>query len=96
MKTIISLSNVSKSFKEDFGKRIEVLRNISLQISEGEFFVLVGPSGSGKSTLLRIMSGLEKDYEGKVILNSSMRPSDISFIFQQFAILPWMTVAENV
>lgn len=71
------------------------LLDIDLEIKEGEFFVFVGPSGSGKSTLLRIMSGLEKDYEGVVRLGPGLASNDISFVFQHFALLPWLTVWEN-
>lgn len=72
------------------------LEDINLEIAAGEFFVIVGPSGSGKSTLLRIMSGLEKDFEGAMALGSGLTHQDFSFVFQQFALLPWLTVAENV
>lgn len=103
-KTIISLRNISKTFKED-SRELTALKDINLEIKEGEFFIFLGPSGSGKSTLLRIMSGLEKDFQGKVILDKDISKSDfnftakqegIAFIFQQFAILPYLTVFENV
>jgi len=92
---LITLEAVSKTFKE---KNIEltVLQDISLEVFSGEFLVCVGPSGAGKSTLLRIMSGLEKSYQGKVILNSGLTQKDMSFVFQQFALLPWLTVYQNV
>lgn len=92
---IISLKNISKTFSED-SKKLEVLKNINLEINEGEFFIFLGPSGSGKSTLLRIMSGLEKSHLGKVELGVDISQKDFSFIFQQFALLPWLTVFENV
>lgn len=92
---IISLKNISKSFEED-SKKLTVLENINLDINEGEFFVILGPSGSGKSTLLRIMSGLEKEYQGKVELAQGITQSDFSFVFQQFALLPYLTVFQNV
>src|ERR1043166_2798334 len=91
----IILKKVSKYFEED-NKRLLVLDNISLEIENGEFFVLVGPSGSGKSTLLRIMSGLEKKYTGDVVFDKNISHHDISFVFQQFALFPWLTVFENV
>ncbi|HEV8601361.1 MAG TPA: ABC transporter ATP-binding protein [Patescibacteria group bacterium] len=95
MYQIIQLTNVTKHFDEG-GKKLTVLQNINLEIYSGEFFVLVGPSGSGKSTVLRIMSGLEKSYEGHVKLAPDISRQDISFVFQQFALLPWMTIAENI
>ena len=91
----IVLKKITKYFEED-GKKLAVLENINLEIENGEFFVLVGPSGSGKSTLLRIMSGLEKKYTGEVIFDKNISHHDISFVFQQFALLPWLTVFENV
>lgn len=96
MKPIITVSDVSKTFIEDHAKRIVALEHVSFNIREGEFFVILGPSGSGKSTLLRIMSGLEKSYEGHVAYEEGMTPQDRSFVFQQFALLPWLSVRDNV
>lgn len=93
--SIISLKNISKTFVED-SKTLVVLKDINLEINEGEFFIFLGPSGSGKSTLLRIMSGLEKDFQGKIQMGEQISGSDFSFVFQQFALLPWMSVFENV
>lgn len=90
----IKLKNISKNFDEPNEKQVLALKDISLEISSGEFFVIVGPSGSGKSTLLRIMSGLEKGYTGEVVMGPDH--SMIGFVFQQFALLPWLTVFENV
>ncbi len=91
---IISLKNISKTFVED-DKKLTVLEDINLEINEGEFFIILGPSGSGKSTLLRIMSGLEKDFSGKLNYDS-VTQENFSFVFQQFALLPYLTVFQNV
>jgi len=96
MKPLITLKNISKYFMEDTGHGVSALVDISLEIFSGEIFVFVGPSGSGKSTLLRIMSGLEKDFKGEVIYGEGIALRDFSFVFQQFALLPWLTVAENI
>ncbi|MDP3769699.1 MAG: ABC transporter ATP-binding protein [Candidatus Sungbacteria bacterium] len=96
MEPVITLKNISKTFVEYADHSIPALNNISLEIISGEIFVVVGPSGSGKSTLLRIMSGLEKKYDGEVILHDGLVPEDFSFVFQQFALLPWLTVSENI
>ena len=93
--SIITLKNIGKDFSED-NKLLTVLKDINLEIKMGEFFIFLGPSGSGKSTLLRIMSGLEKQFEGHLALDPSVNKSDFSFVFQQFALLPWMTIFENV
>jgi len=95
MNPILSLHHVSKTFSEKPGEHLDVLERINLEIGAGEFFVLLGPSGSGKSTILRIMSGLEKSYSGTVQWGSGIARADMSFVFQQFALLPWLTVFEN-
>lgn len=92
----ISLKNIYKSFIDENGNKIDVLNNINLDIEMGEFFILVGPSGSGKSTLLRIASGLEKSYRGEVKLGDEISSADLSFVFQQFALLPWLSVQDNI
>lgn len=91
-KHMVRLDKVTKRFELKGGSSFAVLEDIRCDIREGEIFVFVGPSGSGKSTILRIMSGLEKEYTGTMHLESR----DISFVFQQFALLPWMTVYENI
>lgn len=96
MKTAITVHNLAKTFMVKAAEKLVVLKDINLEIEQGEFFVFVGPSGSGKSTLLRIMSGLEKRYDGEVVFSEEIQPSDISFVFQQFALLPWLTVFENI
>lgn len=95
MKPIISLKNIRKTFTEN-GYHNSVLSDITIEIGDGEFFVFVGPSGCGKSTLLRIMSGLEKNYEGHITFQNSITPKDVGFVFQQFALFPWLTVEENI
>ena len=93
----IKLKNVSKWF----GKNL-VIKNVNLEIKDGEFVVLVGPSGCGKSTLLRIISGLEDLDEGEILINSedvtSKIPSErkLSMVFQSYALYPHMNVFENI
>lgn len=93
MKAILSIQNLSKSFPKFRGNALTVLKKINLEIQEGEFFCILGPSGSGKSTLLRALSGLENGYTGHVFVRENAR---IAFVFQQFALLPWLTVQENI
>lgn len=76
-----------------------VLHNVNLQVNVGQVLCLIGASGCGKSTLLRIVSGLERDYSGRVILENQILNSvspDVGFIFQEPRLLPWLTVAENI
>lgn len=96
MKPIITLKNITKRFTLGPREEIVAVSSVDLEIGQGEFFVLLGPSGSGKSTLLRIMSGLEKSFEGRLILGEGITKNNFSFVFQQFALLPWLTVLENV
>jgi len=98
MGTILQLIDISKSFSMD-KKNITVLRDINLSIEEEEFVMIVGPSGCGKSTLLRIIAGLTPPTTGKVLLGTreviGINPK-VAMIFQNFALLPWLTVRENV
>lgn len=92
----LEIKQLTKVFTDVSNARLTALRNVSFEVQTGEFLVLLGRSGSGKSTLLRIMSGLDESYDGSIILNPSLSPSDFSFVFQQFALLPWLTVHENI
>ncbi len=97
-KTSIQIDAIEKSFKD--GTR--ALQPIQLEIEPGEVVVLLGPSGCGKSTLLRIVAGLEQPTRGKVLFNhtdvTGLPPEkrDVGFVFQQYALFPTMTVAENI
>src|SRR5687768_10105280 len=87
--------------KKDFGKT-KVLHGISLEISDGEFMVLVGPSGCGKSTLLRMLAGLEDvtggtiAIDGRVVNDIESKDRDIAMVFQSYALYPHMTVRDNM
>lgn len=88
--------------------RFRVLKNISLNIRDGEFTVILGASGSGKSTLLNVLSGLERPESGTVVYDGNdittlsdsrlteFRRDNIGFIFQQYYLLPNMDVSKNV
>lgn len=95
MNPTITLKNINKSFNNTH-HHLSVLVDINLTVNEGEFFIFLGPSGSGKSTILRIMSGLEKDFRGKIELADGLTRKDMSFVFQEFALLPWLTISENI
>jgi len=93
----LELNNISKSFD-----KVEVLKNINLNIEKHEFCVLVGPSGCGKSTLLRIIAGLEYPSIGHLNLNNNnvtdLKPRDrnIAMVFQNYALYPHLTVRNNM
>ncbi len=93
----VSLRNVSKSFGA-----VDVIKDVSIDIEDGEFCVLIGPSGSGKSTLLRIIAGLEEASDGTIqigqrdVTDLEPKERDIAMVFQSYALYPQMTVRENM
>jgi len=93
----VTFRNIQKSF----GK-VDILRGLGFDISDGEFVVLVGPSGCGKSTLLRMLAGLEDItggeilIDGKVVNELESKDRDIAMVFQSYALYPHMTVGENM
>src|SRR5688572_19672729 len=94
----LSIENVSKTFVRGKDKT-EVLRDISLTVSKGEYISLIGHSGCGKSTLLNIVAGLTPATEGCVILQNKevYQPGpDRAVVFQNHSLLPWLTVYQNV
>ena len=94
---LIRLNKISKIYDEKY-----IIKNLSLDIYEGEFITLLGPSGCGKTTVLRMISGLEKVHSGRIYLEgkdiTDMPPTDreVNTIFQNFALFPHMTVWENI
>ncbi|MTT31156.1 ATP-binding cassette domain-containing protein [Terrilactibacillus sp. BCM23-1] len=90
--------NVVKEFR-DKKKTFLALDQIDLTVGEHEFVSLLGPSGCGKSTLLRLVAGLDKVSEGKILLRDkeiSKPGRDRGVVFQQYSLLPWMHAWENV
>lgn len=93
----VVLKNVVKSYGD-----ASVIKDVSLEIPDGEFCVLVGPSGCGKSTLLRVIAGLEEVTSGTVAINQhdvthvEPKQRDIAMVFQSYALYPQMTVRENM
>ncbi|HJC47531.1 MAG TPA: amino acid ABC transporter ATP-binding protein [Candidatus Lachnoclostridium pullistercoris] len=96
---------VVKNLKKNFG-RLEVLKDISLEIGEGEVVCLIGPSGSGKSTFLRCLNRLEDITDGLVVvdghrmsdkkINLNKIRENIGMVFQHFNLFPHLTVLENI
>src|SRR5690606_3605388 len=90
---------ISHEFIGPDGRTVEVLRDVTIALAPGEFVAIVGPSGSGKTTLLRILGGLIRPTEGRVLFDGrpiTRPPADIGFAFQQPTLLPWRSVLENV
>ena len=95
---MIRLSGVSRTFTGRSGT-VEALRDIELEVAEGEFVAVVGRSGCGKSTLLRLVAGLLPVTAGEVRVSGERVTSprrDISMMFQKPALLPWRSVLDNV
>ena len=104
---IVDLHDVVKIFINE-NVQYKILKNVNLQIKEGEFVVILGPSGSGKTTLMNIISGLERATTGVVnVLGSDLinfnntelttfRRENIGYIFQQYGLLPNLTVKDNI
>ena len=104
---IISLRAVSKSYPSA-DTRLQVLREVDLDVEEGEFAVVAGPSGSGKSTLLNLMGALDHPDSGAVRIDgvdlggrsdralANLRNEKLGFVFQSFHLIPVLTAVENV
>lgn len=93
----ITVRGITKRFPAPDGSTIEALRNIDLDVGDGEFTCLLGPSGCGKSTLLNVMAGLLRADEGTVRLHGEGdREPTVTYMFQESRLLPWMTVEDNL
>src|SRR5919198_3892618 len=94
----IALEHVSKVFAGG----VQAVRDVSLEIDDGEFMVLVGPSGCGKTTILRMVAGLEEVSDGEIVIGERVvtdekpKDRDIAMVFQNYALYPHMTVEQNI
>jgi putative spermidine/putrescine transport system ATP-binding protein len=104
-KTAIEFKNVTRVFSvahKDLSGEIRAVDDVSLKISDGEFFSLLGPSGSGKTTSLRMIAGFDRPTSGQILLYgqdvSNLPPyeRDVNTVFQDYALFPHMTVSENI
>lgn len=98
-KIIFEVKDVRKTFRSSEGQELVVLENVNFKMHENEIVALLGKSGSGKSTLLRIIAGLVKPSSGQVLYHDKpvTKPvQGIAMVFQSFALMPWLTVLENV
>ena len=97
--TLVSLARVEQVFTLPSGKTLPVLADINFTLRPGELVAILGPSGCGKSTLIRIAAGLLRPTHGEVLYRG--RPvtepnPHLALVFQQFALFPWLTVAQNI
>jgi len=107
MQPLIQVQDLFKSYRRD-SLEIPVLRNINLEIAEGEFIAFMGPSGSGKTTLLNLIAGIDKPTSGTIVIAGTdiselnetelavWRSRNIGFIFQFYNLIPVLTALENV
>ena len=108
MNIILSAQNLNKSYQSNKKNKLDVLKNISVDIEENKISVIVGASGAGKSTLLHLLGGLDRPDEGKVFYENKnifefgndrlakFRNENIGFVFQFHHLLPEFTAIENV
>lgn len=93
----VRLENINRVYNN-----VTAIEDISLEIPDGQFWVLLGPSGCGKSTILRTIAGLETATSGNLYINNRLvneipaRQRDVAMVFQNYALYPHMTVAENL
>ena len=107
MKKLIDLKNVSKSYRNG-DQELQVLKDVHLEVEEGEFVAIMGPSGSGKSTLMNIIGMLDRPTSGEYYLEgekvaklsekklAKVRNQQIGFVFQQFFLLSKLNALQNV
>ena len=94
----IIVNNVQKVFKTP-GKDVIALKDINLEIKQGEFVCLLGPSGCGKSTLLNAVAGFALPSSGEITVDGKKITGpgpDRGMVFQEYALFPWMTIAQNI
>ena len=107
-KPVLSLKNVWKKYEMGEAEPLVVLKDISIDIAQGEFVAITGPSGSGKSTMVNMIGALDKPSWGAIYLKEKnisemsesslafLRGKTVGFIFQQFNLLPTLSAVENV
>ncbi|MGT2753385.1 ABC transporter ATP-binding protein [Streptococcus ovis] len=106
-KLLIKLTDINKSYKNG-DQELRVLKDINLEVEEGEFLAIMGPSGSGKSTLMNIIGLLDRPTSGEYVLEgtevgylsekklANVRNAQIGFVFQQFFLLAKLNALQNV
>ena len=104
MTTILKLENLNYGY-EDGGFRRQILKDLSYEFEQGQFYTILGPSGSGKTTLLSIIAGLDKQESGKIYYEGDdldkiglykYRRNKIGIVFQQYNLISYLTGLENI
>jgi sulfonate transport system ATP-binding protein len=94
----VRFSHLSKHFTLD-GAPLEVIKDLNLEIADGEFVAIVGTSGCGKSTLLRLLLGLDSEFSGEISIDGQPVVgigSERGIVFQEHRLFPWLSVSENI
>lgn len=93
-------SDITQTYKGKSGEDVCAVRDLSLQVGDGEFLSLVGPSGCGKTTMIKIFAGLLSPTGGSILVDgrdvTGMPSRDRGVVFQEDAVFPWMTVEQNI
>jgi NitT/TauT family transport system ATP-binding protein len=95
---LIEVRDVKKDYPSHHGT-ISIINGVSFDVADSDFVAIIGPSGCGKSTMLRIIQGLERPTSGEILFREKPVLSccnDMAMVFQSFALLPWLTIKENV
>ncbi|HAE42641.1 MAG TPA: nitrate ABC transporter ATP-binding protein [Clostridiales bacterium] len=95
----VILKNVSKTYMMDQGKRLDTLDDVSLVLNDKEFVSIVGPSGCGKSTIFRLITKIENEFQGEILINDlpvKDSGATISYMQQKDLLMPWRKVIDNV
>ena len=105
---VLALENICKTYRTGAAEPVQAVRNVSLHLAAGDFVAVRGPSGCGKSTLMLIAGGLLAPESGRVRVNDTdpyslggdararFRSEQVGFVFQQFHLVPYLSVMENV
>jgi NitT/TauT family transport system ATP-binding protein len=89
---ILNVNNLSKTYHSILGET-NAINNINFTVNKEDFIGIIGPSGCGKSTILNIISKLDKDYKGEIVLKDNIT---IGYMLQEDALFPWLTILDNV
>jgi len=95
----LQIKQVKKTWQAPGGLQVEAIREVSMQVSSGEFVAILGPSGCGKSTLLELCAGLEEVSGGQILIDGEKvtgpNPKAV-MVFQEHSLFPWLNVEQNV
>ena len=95
---VLEVDVAQKSFRDQGNAEVVAIEGLKFEIPKGEFTCILGPSGSGKTTLLQLISGLDSNYEGKILV-SGQKPEEgpaLGYMFQSARLMPWLSVIDNI